>query len=517
MGSRITPRTRAAQEHPDAPPAQRQRTDAGPAPGPSGPLEGLTPRLSGPTLPLTRARADLWQWVRRPAQELLVDNTATLQRTGIRDDARLLAATAPQARPAAAAAGPGPLHLPSSLAIPPAPQVELPAHESAEVAAARRQVVDWLGALRRDAAELHAEGASPDDEADAIRKLDVLAMPAIVAALNAEKPGLKLVYAHCTASGDHVAADRSGFGSTDWNAFVRDIRPGRWRVLLDNDAHGVALDVAAVSSPAHPRPRVSAILLNPARSLDPANVVAELADQLKLPADWSLLVAEVPAQKSQRSCKIFALSMALKCADGSFDALHLSRMRGEALPLHHRDIDARLARPDETDSEADSHSFGFGHGSDSESDADSADLRMPAHRPRPEAQPSGPVVLGQEVLQPAQLVGPQFMKHAQSKADVRSYLAARGPQALQPVNKQGQTLIERHDAHRVARWPAPTPSGYAAANDGTLQIYSASIELKRIGFLDKAIRHAAACDANEVQALAATMQAVNSRWTDRFA
>jgi hypothetical protein len=465
------------------------------------------------------ARADLWQWVRRPAHELLVGNTATLDRTGIRDDARLLSTAAPQDRRQASASAPGPLHMPSSLAIPPAPRVELPAGEGPEVAAARRQVVDWLGALRRDAAELHAEGASPDDEGDAMRKLDVLAMPAIVAALNAEKPDLKLVYAHCTASGDHRAADRSGFGSTDWNAFVRDIPPGRWRVLLDNDAHGVALDVAVARGPSPTGARVSAILLNPAQSKDPANVVAELADQLALPPHWSLLVAEVPAQKSQRSCKIFALSMALKCADGGFDALHQSRLRGEPLPLQHRDIDARLARPDETDSEVDSRSGGYGHTTDSatESDADSAGSRAPARAPRSGAGPSGPIVLGQEVLQPAQLVGPQFMKHAQSRADVRSYIAARGQDAQQPVNKQGQTLLERHDAHRVVRRPVPPPPGFAAVNDGTPQIYSASIELKRISFLDKAIRHAAACDPNEVKALAATLQTVNANWRDRFA
>lgn len=506
-------RVRGAQEHPDAPPAQRQRTDA-------GQFEGLAARPAGPTLPLTQARADLWQWVRRPADELLVDNTATLERTGIRDDARLLAPPPPRGDAAAVPLSLDGLHMPSALAIPEAPRVQLPAHEDPRVAAARSQVVDWLSAMRRDAAELHAEGASPDDEADAFRKLDTLALPAIVAALNAEASDLKLVYAHCTAGGDRLATDRSGFGSTDWNAFVRDIQPGRWRVLLDNDAHGVALDVAVVAGPGQARPLVSAILLNPSQSKDPANVVAELADQLRLPADWSLLVAEVPAQKSQRSCKIFALSMALKCADGSFDELHHARLRGDPLPLQHRDIDARLARPDETDSEIDSRSSGYAGrsgGSDSDSDADSADLRRPARAPRPAAGPSGPIVLGQEVLHAAQLVGPQFMKHAQSKADVEAYISARGPDATQPVNKQQQTLLERHNAHRVARWPAAPPPGFAAVNDGTLQIYSASIELKRISLLDKAIRHAAAGAPSEVQALAAAMQTVNARWKDRFA
>ena len=57
------------------------------------------------------------------------------------------------------------------------------------------------------AAEVHAEGASPDDEPDAFRKLDKLAMPAIVAALNAEDPGLRLVYAHVDLPGDLATGD----------------------------------------------------------------------------------------------------------------------------------------------------------------------------------------------------------------------------------------------------------------------------------------------------------------------
>lgn len=213
------------------------------------------------------------------------------------------------------------LQMPSALPVPDAPRVHLPANEGAEVAAARRLVVDWLGEMRRDAAELHAEGASPDDEANAFRKLDVLATPAIVAALNAERPGLNLVYAHCVARGDNFATDPTGFGPVDWDALVQDIRPGRWRVLVDNDPHGVALDMAVVNIPGQPRPRASGVLLNPLLSpeVTRAGVVAEIADQLRLPADWSLLVAEVPAQKSLRSCKIFALSMALKCAGGAFD------------------------------------------------------------------------------------------------------------------------------------------------------------------------------------------------------
>jgi hypothetical protein len=471
---------------------------------------------------LTRARAEIWQWARQPG--LLIDNQAGFERTGVE---RL---DAPEAVAAPAAPALNGLQLPAALPIPEAPRVHLPLAERAEVAQARRLVVDWLAEMRTTAAELHAEGASPDDEADAMRKLDVLAMPAVVAALNAEDPRLQLVYAHCFAQGDHLAADRSGFGSVDWDAFVKDIRPGRWRILMDNDAHGVALDLAVVDVPGQDRPRASVLMLNPLESAPNtrAGEVAELADQLRLPADWTLLVAEVAAQKSQRSCKIFALSMALKCGTGTFDQLHNARLNGEPVPLELRDIDAALARPDEIGSEDDDYSTGYGHSdvdtdtdTDGDSDADSVQER-PRERgqssvPSEAAAPSRPTILGQEVLHADQLIGPEFMKHAQSRADVQSYIAARGPDAHLPVNSHGQSLLERHEAHRVGRWPAPPPPGFSAKHDGTLQIYSASIELKRISLLDKAIRHAAACGPDEIQALAGAMRTADSRWSDRFA
>ena len=513
---------RAAEDHPEAPAAQRRRTEASTSNEAAGALDGLSARPGGPHLSLTPGRAQLRQWVRQPG--LLIDNPDGFDRTG----AQLLASPAAGAPRPTAVAGPGSLHLPAALSIPDAPIVRLPA-ERADVAVARRLVVDWLQEMRELSAEIHAEGVSPDDEAAAFLKLDVMAMPAIVAALNAERPGLNLVYAHKIAEGDTRAASRAGYGSIDWSALVNELRPGRLRVMLDNDAHGVALDLAVVHVPGQARPRASVLLLNPLLSPQTigAGVVAELADELKLPLDWPLLVAEVPAQKDLRSCKIFALSMALKCNGGTFDQLHLARLRGEDVPLQMRDIDAALARPDEADSDDSNYSVGHDEvGSDTASEADSADSdadnvgRRPpraAADQRPEAPPSGPIVIGQEVLHAASLVGPQFMKHAQSKTDVQAYIAARGPDALEPVNRQRQSLLARHEAHRVARWPGPTPPGHAETNDRTLRISSASIELKRISFLDKAIRHAATCDPAQVMAMAGAMKTVDTQWRDRYA
>lgn len=485
------------------PQAKRPRLETGQSSQSLHALNPLPPHPASPNLSLTPARADLWKWARRPVDELLIDNSKLAQRIAVLDDAHLLPAPATASRTTAPASNVHGLLLPSALPIPEAPRIVLPAGEAAEVAAARSHVVGWLSEMRSTAAELHMELASPDDELAAFRKLDKLAAPAIVAALNAEDRGLRMIYAHNIAPDeDGRYADQRGFGSVAWEQVVQSAGPGRWRILIDNDAHNMALDVMVVQVPGSGERRGSVVALNPSPSpsMTRAIVVAELANELRLPADWPLLLAEIPAQKSLRSCRIFALSMALKCReDASLDSLHQARLRGDETHLHLQDIDASLARPDDTDSEL-----------ESDSDSESADS------PRPSKQSAAAVVLGQEVLSPAQIAGPQFMKHAQSRSDVLSYIAARGSDAMQPVNHKQQTLLERHDAHRVVRQPTRTTGDSGQSRDSGPQINSASIELKRISFLDKAIHHAAACKADEVQALSSAMQAVDARWNDRY-
>jgi len=487
------------------PSAKRPRLETGQTSQPISALSPLTPHPAGPRLSLTPARAELWKWTRKPADEMLVDNSTLAERLAVLDDAHLLPASATVSRTTSPASNVHGLHLPSALPIPEAPRIALPAGEAAEVAAARSHVVGWLSEMRSTAAEIHMELASPDDELAAFRKLDKLATPAIVAALNADDPGLRLVYAHNIAPDEQLRyADQRGFGSVAWDQVVQSAGPGRWRILIDNDAHNLALDVMVAQVPGSGERRGSVVALNPSPSpfMTRAIVVAELANELRLPADWPLLLAEIPAQKSLRSCRIFALSMALKCRDdASLDLLHQARLHGDETQLHLQDIDASLARPDDTDSELES---------DRDSDSESTDS------PAPLNQAAAPVLLGQEVVPSAQIAGPQYMKHAQSRADVLSYIAARGSDATQPVNRKQQTLLERHDAHRVVRRPARTTGDSEQSKGAGPQINSASIELKRISFLDKAIRHAAACNAHEVQALSSAMEAVDTRWNDRY-
>lgn len=454
----------------------------------------LPPRRPGPSLPVTRARATLRRMAQGPA---LLDNTAALSRMGFDPRAQLL--RAPPERRSVEAAAPGALFLPMALPVPPAPVVALPSGDP--VAAQRRQVVDGLGELRTFAAEVHAEGASPDDEPDAFRKLDKLAMPAIVSALNAEDPQLRLVYAHVSVPDDRgVVADHRGFGSVEWRSFLADAAPGRWRIVLDNAAHNLAMDLHVEGLPGEPGRRGSLVHMSPSvpATADPVLTAAETAAHLRLPEGWPLLLVDVPAQKSLRSCRIFALSMALKCAaDASLEHLHARQLRGERLPFDTIEVDAELLLPAEYSSEAGSLS----------DDSTAAPAESPAAPSTP--QPVG--LLAHYVKTAADVLGPAYMKHAQSRTAVQGYLDGLPDAARhQPVNRRGQTLLERHDAHRVARWP-----GHAARKPGPL-LQSASIELKRIAFLDKAIRHAARCRPQDILPMCEAMDNVESRWRDWY-
>lgn len=503
------PRPDAADHAPapgDEPPAQRLRRPAdGPGP-PARPMAAamepamaphpLPPRAEGPALPMTAARAELW---RQAEAALLLDNTAELRRMGCDSVAPPLRRASRPDRPEAER--PGALWLPMALPLRPAPQPALPPGDP--VAAQRRQVLGWLGRLRAVAAEVHAEGASPDDEPDAFRKLDKLAMPAIVAALNAEDPGLRLVYAHVDLPGDQDGPPgNEGFGSREWTRFLAAAGPGRWRVVLDNMTHNLALDVHLEGSPGQAGRHGSVVHLSPSmpHGADPLITAAEMASQLCLPPDWPLLIADMPAQQSLRSCRIFALSMAAEChRDVSLDTLHAVRLAGGPLPFRTLPVEAELLWPAEDPGDSD----GGGGGGSESGDAVRTDGQG--------APPAARGLLAHYVKTAADAFGPAYMKHAQSRAAVLAYLTLRPEQGSAPVNRKGQTLLERHDAHRVARWPQQSGSRQSGP-----MLQSASIELKRIAFLDKAIRHAARCDPGDLSVLHAHMDAVDSRWRDWY-
>ncbi|WP_459133323.1 YopJ family acetyltransferase [Ralstonia pseudosolanacearum] len=79
---------------------------------------------------------------------------------------------------------------------------------------------------------------------------------------------------------------------------------------------------------------------------------------------------------------------------------------------------------------------------------------------------------------------PHFFKHATSKKRVNRYLEGKPPQfASVPVNKKGQTLGARQDAHMTMRMGVSDETDW----EPRLRTYSTSIERKRVYLYEKAV------------------------------
>lgn len=79
---------------------------------------------------------------------------------------------------------------------------------------------------------------------------------------------------------------------------------------------------------------------------------------------------------------------------------------------------------------------------------------------------------------------PHFFKHATSKKRVDRYLEGKPPQfASVPLNKKGQTLGARLDAHMTTRMGVSDEADW----EPTLRTYSTSIEKKRVNLYEKAV------------------------------
>lgn len=411
----------------------------------------------------------------------------------------------PRPRADAPAASGAAVLAPSLAALPTMPAVSLPTGEPPAVLACRQYMTSRLAAFRSAAAQVHARGESPDHQPALFRKLDKLAATPIVAALNAKHRELKLAYVHNVPTvGHRQRVDAAAFGSVDWQAFIQQVPAGRWRVLMDNESHNLALDLCVVGEPGEQDRRSSVVMFNPSpgHPNTQALVQQQLAGELNLPPGWPLLLVDVPAQKSERSCRIFALSMALKSSrDDSLDRLHEARLAGRASGLALEDLHVPEPESD-VDSDLDSDPDSDDEGPVAEQAARQVDTGPS------DSQPPG-TVLGQAALEPAQVAGPTYMKHAQSRTALSDYIAKRGPDAQAPVNRDGQNLLQRHDAHRVRR-------DHVVGGERVSLPYSASIEIKRLHFLDLAIRHAAQCPPQQALSLARAMRAVDEHWVDKY-
>jgi hypothetical protein len=98
------------------------------------------------------------------------------------------------------------------------------------------------------------------------------------------------------------------------------------------------------------------------------------------------------------------------------------------------------------------------------------------------------------------------MKHAQSSTAIKKWQAEHPSMAPDvPVNAQGQALLSRHETHGVERHP---PNG--ATKDGKPVKplnFSASIEQKRITYMDRALDHLHTAPESECQALLDRLEA----------
>lgn len=430
----------------------------------------------------------------------LIDNSASLARIGAGealDMMKKLGATIPSAPPARPDTA---LHaaLRRSLDIPGEPCIQFPPDDPPGTRAARSLAVNWLLQGRALFADLHDEGLSPDTEPDAVRKFDKLAAPAIIAALNARDSNLGMRYLH--SLNQHLpnptrAAYVHDFGSVDARTYLASAPAGSSSAILDTEDHTLALHFKIEDRAVG---RLGSVLVfepSPA----PANVrmlgFAALAEQLALPAGWKLTAVPVPLQKSLRSCRIFSYSLALKAHDQreALDQLHHRFLSGAQTGLAMEDIVSVGEEMSE---------------SESESSLESGERFGRRERRNVES------VVGQTVLKPSQVLGPAFMKHAQSRNAVEQYLAERSVAQRDAmsvsVNKHGQTLLQRHDAHRVFRMHK-NDQGMRSAFE-----YSASIELKRIQFIDLAIKHLMTADPSQVTNLARTMLTIDRHWVDSY-
>lgn len=275
-------------------------------------------------------------------------------------------------------------------------------------------------------------------------KYEIAMLPAIVAAENARTPNLNLTLLS---------------PNEDFASWLKAKRPANARVIFPmpgNEAHYVAADVRRNGG------KTSVIVIEPLSLKDATQDLQDSTRQkyerqslplLKktLKSDVTLSVLAVDTQKSTNDCGIFALSAASKLADNApmLDALHEQN-------LGKKPIKTAL-------------------GQDAELLAGKGKVR---------------VLDGKGVLPPA------FVKHSQSRTTLKDWLKANpAAHGYASVNKAEQSLMERFDSHVTTRYDKPVHTRFMQDNLPEMEVqiknltFSASIEKKRLVYLDRAIAY----------------------------
>ena len=317
-----------------------------------------------------------------------------------------------------------------------------PAHDGSPV---RTDALARLSQIRDRFAALLQGNWSPG-KMDKV--FDAAMMPTLVAAENARRPGLQL-----TLIDDHAQL----------KAWLRaDVEEGARRRALfcvpGFENHFVVADVRRKDG------RTSVLVPD---SLGAGGDVVQkyegsvlTALRRLLPARATLSMLALGAQQSDMGCRIFSLSFASKLAadKDEIDRLHDQNLPGAALQIGN----------------------------------------FPAVNRGGSRQA--------RLFEGVSLMPQPFMKHAQSSTAIQEWQAEHPSIAPDvPVNAKGQTLLSRHEAHRVERHP---PHG--AVKDGKPVKplnFSASIEEKRITYMDRALDYLRTAPESECQGLLDRLEA----------
>lgn len=277
------------------------------------------------------------------------------------------------------------------------------------------------------------------------KAFDAAMMPTLVAAENARHPDLQL-----TLLDDHAQLKAWFRADGDEGARRRALFS-----LPGFENHFVVADARRKDG------RTSVLV---ADSLDPnsdevrkyeASVLTAL--RRLLPARVALSMLALGAQQSDMGCRIFSLSFASKLAGDKdeIEKLHDQNLPGAALQIG--EFPAR-------------NRFGTRQA---------------------------------RLFEGVSLIPQPFMKHAQSSTAIKQWQTEHPSIAPDvPVNAKGQTLLSRHTARRVERHPP---------NDATQSVkplnFSASIEQKRITYMNRALEYLRTAPESECQGLLDRLEA----------
>ena len=325
----------------------------------------------------------------------------------------------------------------------------------------RQQLHSKLAEIQGHFSALEQHNTSPDHHD---LHFDRAVLPILSAAENARTPGLNLKSFETFPS--FLEAIQSG-ALTDGRALFP---------LPGHTLHIVAVDIKTING------QLSLLVIEPVtvtsksnnRAVEPgpaANGTNNLLDLYRfpiapllnneLPGNAKAAVLSLDLQKSPGDCAIFGLSAASKMADEEslFKDLHAKNLAGTL---------ASLAPPKpEASSETDEIV---------PADTAENDVVLFAHR-------------RVSVLDARQLLPASFQKHIQSESSAKHWAAAPDNSLEQQVNKQGDTLSSRREKYLVQRHALIEDAHPLAKNKQKPITFNASIEQKRLVYLQRAIDH----------------------------